>query len=86
MCKLLKGLYSIKQGSNLFQGIISEDLVTAGFERMPSLPCLLVHRFKTIIVVVYVNEGLVACKEKDGIDYSKVLKSVYEITELSEAS
>eukprot|EP00173_Palmaria_palmata_P000002 Plantae.Rhodophyta-Palmaria_palmata.ctg1000.p2 GENE.Plantae.Rhodophyta-Palmaria_palmata.ctg1000~~Plantae.Rhodophyta-Palmaria_palmata.ctg1000.p2 ORF type:complete len:438 (-),score=60.44 Plantae.Rhodophyta-Palmaria_palmata.ctg1000:355-1668(-) len=87
VCQLLKSLYGIKQGSKLFHVTISEDLIAVGFENMSSSPCLFVHRLKGIILVIYVDDGLIPCKNKDRIEYAKKeLRSVYELKKLGEAS
>eukprot|EP00173_Palmaria_palmata_P000519 Plantae.Rhodophyta-Palmaria_palmata.ctg12400.p1 GENE.Plantae.Rhodophyta-Palmaria_palmata.ctg12400~~Plantae.Rhodophyta-Palmaria_palmata.ctg12400.p1 ORF type:complete len:128 (+),score=11.35 Plantae.Rhodophyta-Palmaria_palmata.ctg12400:605-988(+) len=71
VCKLLKGLYGLKQGSKLWGNRLSLDLISRGFEKMPTCPCLFLHPEQGVVFVVYVDDGLACAKTKEGINFAK---------------
>ena len=87
VCKLLSGLYGLKQGSKLWGNRLSTDLIKEGFEQMPTSPCVFIHREKSVILIVYVDDGLVCSKTNDGVEFAKaLLKKLYEISDLGPVS
>lgn len=87
VCKLLKGLYGIKQGSKLWGNRLSSDLIGRGFKKMPTSPCLFYHNEKKVILIVYVDDGLIAAKTAEGLAFAKnTLHELYDISDLGPAS
>ena len=72
--KLKKALYGTKQASRLWQQTLSEFLVSIGFVRSTSDPCLFLHESKeygVLIVGVYVDDIILAHDGK-GFDWFKL--------------
>lgn len=66
---------------------LSRDLIDKGFTQMPTCPSLFFHHEKVRILVVYVDDGIICSKKKEGVEFAKsVLRELYEITDLGRAS
>lgn len=49
--------------------------------------CLFFHPEKEVVLIVYVDDGIVCAKTKEGLGFAKqILRELYEITDLGKAS
>ena len=80
VCRLLKSLYGLKQAPRQWNRRFDEFMKAQGFERSVFDPCVYVKKvgneiFNLIILVLYVDDILIAAKERSEVDKLKALLS-----------
>lgn len=68
VCKLLKSIYGLKQAPRCWNEKFREFLQSCDLKQMDSDPCLFVNEDKSLFLVLYVDDGLVAAKDSRLLD------------------
>ena len=86
VCKLRKALYGLRQSPLYWFSTIKPVMESLGFESLESNVCLFKHKELGILVVLYVNDLLIAAPHvdlvdriRDGLRYSFDLKELGEV-------
>jgi len=84
VCHLKRGIYGLKQSSRNWNNKFHEFATSQGLKRSESDPCVYTREPNTddwIILCLYVDDGLVACKRKEVLnEFVDSLKSEFEAT------
>ncbi|GAB0089493.1 secreted RxLR effector protein 161-like [Sergentomyia squamirostris] len=83
VCKLKRSLYGLKQAPRCWNQRFGKFLENRGFQTSIADPCMYfrVRNGKKLILVLYVDDGLIAAKDpKDLDDFIGELKSEFKIT------
>ena len=82
VCKLLKGLYGLKQSPRTWNEKLDTHLREAGLRRSDADHCVYVSSGKDMLILaLYVDDGLVACKTESRLrKFLDTLGKVFEIT------
>jgi hypothetical protein len=70
--KVLRSLYGLKQAARDWNQCCISKLLELGFTQSQADPCLLTHSEKKLILLVYVDDILLACKSLEQISWFKV--------------
>lgn len=84
VCKLKKSLYGLKQAPRCWNTSIDGHLKKLGFAQTVSDPCIYIKSFpETIIIGVYVDDIIIACKsDKIMNDIKKNISRAYSVKDL----
>ena len=82
VCKLLKGLYGLKQSPRTWNKRLDSFLRDMGMKRCEADHCIYVSSGKErLLLALYVDDGLVACDSEKGLNrFLRKLEMVFEIT------
>lgn len=84
VCRLKKGIYGLKQAPRNWNNKFKECITSYGLQQSESDPCIFVKNANTddwIIMSLYVDDGLIACKRKETVDiFVSLLMSEFEAT------
>ena len=71
--KLKKALYGLKQAPRIWNGNIDSFMKNLGFKQSKIEPCIYIHGNgnEKIIVVLYVDDLIIASKSIDGVNFIK---------------
>lgn len=72
VCKLLKSLYGLKQAPRCWNQRFRNFLESCDLKQTDSDPCLFVNKNKSLFLVIYVDDGIVAARDE------KLLESFLE--------
>jgi hypothetical protein len=85
VCKLRKALYGLRQSPLYWFNTIKPVMEQMGFEPLDADICLFRHKKKGILVVLYVDDLLVAARTVDLVNWVRdQLANKYELKELGE--
>jgi transposase InsO family protein len=76
VCLLLKALYGLRESANLWFHTITEKLVSLGFKPLPEEPCILWNKTTNILMILYVDDTLIAGKHMEDIE--RLLDALHE--------
>ena len=79
--KLNKSMYGLKQASKDWYDEITQFLESLGFQSTDDDPCILYNKDKSIIIILFVDDGCIVCKDESEI--LKILEKLsnrFEIT------
>ena len=87
--RLHKAIYGLKQAHLAWHSRVVADLCNAGFNELPSCPCVFVKWYEeedaVVIILVYVDDFLVLSSSQQRMEEVKnVLSSLYELRVLEE--
>lgn len=68
VCLLQKSLYGLKQTSRNWNNAFTKKLQSLGFKQLISEPCFFQHVKKKIMLVIYVDDILVAVSNQSSVD------------------
>jgi hypothetical protein len=86
-CKLLKGLYGLKQSPRLWQAKLKASLRVLGFEPLLTDNCVYINRETRIIIITYVDDMLVIGKAGPALETVKYeLATQFTIQDLGPAA
>jgi len=84
VCHLKKGLYGLKQASRNWNSRFNNFVKSHGFQQSKADPCVFIKGANTkdwTILSLYVDDGLIACKQKETINnFVSLLISEFEAT------
>lgn len=83
VCKLKRSLYGLKQAPRCWNKRFGNFLEKRGFQASIADPCMYfrIRNGKKLILVLYVDDGLIAAKDPDDLDaFISELKSEFKIT------
>ncbi len=87
VCRLIKGLYGLKQAGRNWPKKICESLVQLGFQATSADPSMSYHPEKGLTIVLYVDDLLVAGQSLDNIAWVKIeLGKRHQVKGLGEAN
>jgi hypothetical protein len=89
VCKLLKGLYGLKQASHLWYNDVCEQLISYGLKKSSFDPCVFYddNGKSLTIVAIYVDDFIVVTDDKNMYnDLLKKLGSKYDMKDLGNAT
>ena len=72
--RLRKAIYGLKQSSRVWYIMFREFLIARGLKPCYSDPCLFVNEDKSLMVLIYVDDVIIACKRM--IDYEELVEAV----------
>ena len=87
-CRIVKGLYGLKQSARLWHKKLTGLMKTEGFQAMNADPSILVRRTHgtVTIISVYVDNLLIASQTLQEVSHMKaVLNEAFEMSDLEEA-
>lgn len=85
--KLNSSIYGLKQAGKIWGCTLANDLTKEGLKNTPACPCIFVHASREMIMLVYVDDGLIFANNKEDVKFAKdVLRKHYQIADLGEAS
>ncbi|KFM75106.1 Retrovirus-related Pol polyprotein from transposon TNT 1-94, partial [Stegodyphus mimosarum] len=87
VCKLKKALYGLKQAARALNKRVGEVLKNSNFSQSTAGPCLFLKKDgnDTIMIIVYVDDILIACKSEEKIKrLIKYLNEFFEAKDLGE--
>ena len=80
-----RSLYGLKQAARDWHERCVEELRKLGFEQCPADPCMLRHKERGIILLLYVDDIPIAAKSKDQIQWFKnEFQKIFKIKDLGE--
>lgn len=85
VCRIKKSIYGLKQSARCWNKALHETLIRLNFKQCQSDPCLYLRHDgeKTVILLVYVDDLLVGCKEESEIHIVfTALRDAFETTNL----
>lgn len=83
--KILRSMYGLKQAARDWNQCCISKLLKLGFTQSQADPCLLIHSEKKLVLLVYVDDILLACKSADQISWFKLaFGKVFKIKDLGE--
>lgn len=85
VCRVRRSIYGLKQSARCWNRALHAALMKLNFEQCESDPCLYVRRDgpKTVFLLVYVDDILVACKQAAVIDaVFEALRKEFDVTNL----
>lgn len=85
VCRIKKSIYGLKQSARCWNRALHDVLIRLNFKQCQSDPCLYLRSDgdRTVILLVYVDDLLVACKEEDEIQaIYMALREAFEATNL----
>lgn len=83
--KILRSLYGLKQAARDWNQCCISKLLTLGFTQSQADPCLLVHSERKLILLVYVDDVLLASKSVDQVSWFKnAFGKIFKIKDLGE--
>ena len=84
VCHMKKGLYGLKQAPRNWNSKFKDFVVSCGLKQSEADPCIFVKDAYTddwIIISLYVDDGLIACKRKEILNiFMNLLTSEFEVT------
>ena len=85
MCRLIKTIYGLNQAPRAWYGKINKFFSEEGFYRSEEDHSLFVHENRSLIILLYVDDLVLAAATRAAIDWAKrQLKEAFEMTELGE--
>ena len=87
-CKLLKGLYGLKQGGKLWYDAIRAHLLSLGFKPLQSDPCIYVRqeaKGEKTYIALYVDDLLIAGTSKWVANAKAMIANKFKIVDLGVA-
>lgn len=85
--RLIKALYGLRKSPHYWFNEVRPVMIKLGFEPFGSDTCLFRHKVDGTLLLLYVDDLLMAAPSKKTIDkHSKKLQEYYEIKELGEAA
>ena len=83
VCRLVKTIYSLKQAPRAWYGKITTFFSEQGFYRREEDHSLFVHEHCSLIILLYVDDLVLAAATEEGIEWGKhEKKRGFEVTEL----
>jgi len=80
--KLKKSLYGLKQSPRYWGIMISDFLLSIGFKRCTSEPCMFIRDEGREMILIYVDDAIVSCETEERIDeIIKLITSEFELGE-----
>jgi hypothetical protein len=80
-----RSLYGLKQAARDWYERCMRELAKLGFEKTPADPCMLRHRGKNIILLVYVDDISIAARSMKDINWFKdEFKKLFKVKDLGE--
>ena len=84
-CRLIKTIYRLKQAPRTWYGKINLFFSECGFNRSEEDHSLYVHGTRQLIILLYVDDLVLAASTLDNISWiKKMLKAEFEMTDLGE--
>lgn len=74
VCRLQKSLYGLKQSARQWNKRFRDALQSLGLQASQSDPCLYSNKAKNLLFALYVDDGIIAAKDKKTLD--KCIKSL----------
>lgn len=85
-CRLVKGLYGLKQSGRVWNNTFQATLQGLGFTRLSGDNSVFLNENSGVIIALYVDDLLVFSKEMEAItDVKTELKKVYNMKDLGES-
>jgi hypothetical protein len=85
VCKLNKALYGLRQSPLYWFLAIKPVMESLGFEALPSDLCLFRHKGLNILIVLYVDDLLIAAANVESINSIRDrLRAIYDLNEIGE--
>ena len=85
-CRLIKGLYGLKQSGRVWNNTFRTTLTSLGFARLTGDNSVFLNRNSGVIIALYVDDLLIFSKEITAINGVKAaLQKVYKMKDLGEA-
>ena len=85
VCRLIKTIYGLKQAPRAWYGKINSFFSEPGFYRSEEYHSLFVHENRSLIILLYVDDLVLAAATWAAVDWAKrQLKKAFEMTELGE--
>ncbi len=83
--RVLRSLYGLKQAARDWHDRCVTALSELGFAQCAADPCLLIHRSKGIMLLLYVDDIVIACKSLSNIKWFKhEFRCVFKVKDLGE--
>jgi hypothetical protein len=80
--QLKRSLYGLKQASRYWNIMITDFLISIGFSRCNSEPCLFVKDEGREMILLYVDDAIISCEKEDRIhEIITEIKKVFELGE-----
>ena len=88
VCKLLKGLYGIKQGGRLWHAVIHSFFMEIGFSKATADPCIYLQQSAdgTVIISLYVDDHIIAGTLATVLSIKAELRTRFDIKDLEAAN
>ena len=84
-CRLIKTIYSLKQSPRAWYGKINEFFAKNGFSRSEVDHSLFVHQQRSLIILLYVDDLVIATTSLEHISWAEsALSATFDMTELGE--
>ena len=85
VCRLIKTIYGLKQSPRAWYGKINQFFEKNGFRRSEEDHSLYVHQQRSLIILLYVDDLVIAATSLDHISWAKSsLSASFDMTELGE--
>ena len=85
VCRLIKTIYGLKQSPRAWYGKINEFFAKNGFIRSEEDHSLYVHQQRSLIILLYVDDLVLAADTLEHISWAKnALSATFDMTELGE--
>ena len=79
VCPLLRNLYGHRLAGLTLEKLCQNAILAAGFQKIPGLECLFVHRQKQLFLSVYVDDFRMAGKKENLAPMYEVLRNILEL-------
>lgn len=80
VCKLIKSIYGLKQAPRCWNSKFKEFLQNFGLNQSDADPCLFVEENRNVIVILYVDDGIVVAKDAIWLEhFLNALQSEFKV-------
>ncbi len=87
VCRLRKSLYGLKQAPRVWHMEFSKWMIGYGFLRSEAEPCLFIHREQRLLLILYVDDLLVASRLQGRVDsFKAAISAAFSMKDLGRAS
>ena len=84
-CRLIKTIYGLKQSPRAWYGKIHSFFVQNGFIRSEEDNSLYIHETRSLIILLYIDDMVLAASSRESIDWAKTaLNKYFDMTDLGE--
>ncbi|GBM10454.1 hypothetical protein AVEN_263364-1 [Araneus ventricosus] len=80
VCKLLKSIYGLKQAPRVWNERFKSFAMKCGLKQSNSDPCLFLNDEKSIYLILYVDDGIIASVDEQAVkQFLEKLKSEFSV-------